>query len=120
MKHTQLIENGPSGLKLYCFELLQNMTILLNKSADFESSEFSPSLTSVSSNTILEMIVFSFHKVWFFKNLGISLAVQWLKLYTSNVWSMGLIPGWGNKSPHAIQAWPKTKLNKKIRTYIKI
>ena len=32
-----------------------------------------------------------------------SLAVQWLRLYTSNVGGMGSIPGWGTKISHAVQ-----------------
>ena len=33
---------------------------------------------------------------------GTSLAVQWLRLYASNVGSAGLIPGQGTKIPHAV------------------
>ena len=40
--------------------------------------------------------------------LGTSLAVQWLRLYAPSAGSMGLIPGWGTKIPHAAHTvWPK-------------
>jgi len=35
--------------------------------------------------------------------LGTSLEVQWLRLYTSTARGVGLIPGWGTKTLHAIQ-----------------
>ena len=34
---------------------------------------------------------------------GTSLVVQWLRLCASIAGGMGLIPGWGNKIPHAAQ-----------------
>ena len=45
-------------------------------------------------------------------SLEISLAVQWLRLCTSNAREMGLIPGQGTKMPHA--AWC-SKTNKRPR-----
>ena len=35
------------------------------------------------------------------KTAGTSLAVQWLRRHASNAGSTGLIPGQGNKIPHA-------------------
>lgn len=37
-----------------------------------------------------------------------SLFIQWLRLYASSSESMGLIPVWGTKIPHAT-IWPKLK-----------
>ena len=45
------------------------------------------------------------------KDYGTSLAVQWLRLCTSNAGGAGLIPGWGTKIPHA--TWYGQKLKKK-------
>ena len=45
------------------------------------------------------------------KLLGISLAVQWLRLHTSNAGGVGSIPGQGSNIPHAT-VWQK---NKKLR-----
>ena len=36
------------------------------------------------------------------------MAVQWLRLCTSNAGAVGSIPGWGTKIPHA--TWPKKNL----------
>ena len=38
------------------------------------------------------------------------LAVQWLKLHTSNAWGTGLIPGWGTKIPRAMRCCQKVKI----------
>ena len=40
---------------------------------------------------------------------GNSLAVQWLRLHTSNTEGIGLIPGQGTKTPHSTccKGWPK-------------
>ena len=45
---------------------------------------------------------------------GTSLAVQWLRLHTSNAEDVGLIPGWGTKISHAagVTAKKKKKCNK--------
>ena len=40
-----------------------------------------------------------------YKNLGTSLAVQWLRLCASNAGGAGSIPGRGTRIPHA--TWPK-------------
>ena len=40
------------------------------------------------------------------KLLGTSLAVQWLRLHTSNAGDIGSIPGQGNTTPHAT-VWQK-------------
>ena len=45
--------------------------------------------------------------------LGTSLAFQWLRLCASNARSLGLIPGWGTKIPHAVQCSQKIKTKKK-------
>ena len=42
-----------------------------------------------------------------------SLLIQWLRLYASSSESMGLIPVWGAKIPHAT-IWPKLKKTQKI------
>ena len=44
--------------------------------------------------------------------LGTSLAFQWLRLCASNARSLGLIPGWGTKIPHAVQCSQKIKTKK--------
>ena len=51
----------------------------------------------------------------FIKEERTSLAVQWLRLHTSNAGGAGLIPGRGTKIPHAAQHTQKikTKQNKK-------
>ena len=41
--------------------------------------------------------------------VGASLAIQWLRLHTSNTRGMGLIPGWGTEMPHATQRGKKKK-----------
>ena len=41
------------------------------------------------------------------KDAGISLAVQWLRLYTSIAGGMGSVPGQGTKIPHASWCGPK-------------
>ena len=51
------------------------------------------------------------------QELGTSLAVQWLRLHTSNLGVAGSIPGWGNKIPHAAWRGPKIKKKKKGRTH---
>ena len=54
--------------------------------------------------------------------LGLNLAVQWLRLCTPNVGDTGCIPDRGTKIPHATQ-WPKTdkQANKKnFELYSKI
>ena len=33
---------------------------------------------------------------------GTSLAVQWLRLHTSNARGAGSVPGWGTKIPHTL------------------
>ena len=45
---------------------------------------------------------------------GTFLVVQWLRLHTTNIGRLGLIPGWGTKNPHA------TWCSQKIYIYIKI
>ena len=40
---------------------------------------------------------------------GTSLAIQWLRLHTSNVGGTGSIPGRGTKIPHATQRGQKFK-----------
>ena len=45
------------------------------------------------------------------ENLGASLAVQWLRLCTSNASGVGSVPGWGTKIPYA--AWHSEKIRKK-------
>ena len=56
---------------------------------------------------------------------GTSLVVQWLRFHSSTAGSLGSIPGWGTKIPHAV--WCSQKANKpeekcegKIRTYRRI
>ena len=39
--------------------------------------------------------------------LGTFQVIQWLSLHAFNAGGMGLIPGWGNKIPHA--TWPSKK-----------
>ena len=52
-------------------------------------------------------------KVYSFKNiLGTSLAVQWLRLHTSDAGGMGLISSAGTKIPHAMWCGQK-KINLK-------
>ena len=41
--------------------------------------------------------------------VGISLAVQWLRLHASNAGAEGWIPGWGTKIPHAMWRGQKEK-----------
>ena len=45
----------------------------------------------------------------YIKETEIFLAVQWLRLRTSNVGGFGSIPGWGTKIPHAIWYSQKKK-----------
>lgn len=33
---------------------------------------------------------------------GTSLAIQWLRLHSSNAGGMALVPGWGSEIPHAV------------------
>ena len=49
-----------------------------------------------------------------------SLAVQWLRLHASSARGMGLIPGWGTKTPHAMSCSQKMKTRKLTKNYIKI
>ena len=49
-----------------------------------------------------------------------SLAVQWLGLYASIARGVGLIPGWGTKTPHAMWCSQKMKTRKLTKNYIKI
>ena len=54
-------------------------------------------------------------------NWGTSLAIQWLKLCTSSVRAVGLIPGWGTKISHATKQGQKRKKNKKgVRLQLKL
>ena len=41
--------------------------------------------------------------------VGASLAVQGLRLHTSNTRGVGSIPGWGTEMPHATQQGQKKK-----------
>ena len=43
---------------------------------------------------------------------GTSLVVQWLRLHTTNIGSLGLIPDWWTKNPHA--TWCSQKIYIKI------
>ena len=43
-------------------------------------------------------------------NMGTSLVVQWLRLFTSTAGGAGLVPGWGTKIPHALQPRKKVPL----------
>ena len=45
------------------------------------------------------------------ENVGTSLVVQWLRLFTSTAEGMGLIPGWGTKILNAL--WHSKKKKKK-------
>ena len=47
-----------------------------------------------------------------FWGTGTFLAVKWLRLCPSSAGSMGLIPGWGTKIPHAIHTPKKINKNK--------
>ena len=53
---------------------------------------------------IMEVI----QKNWL-KDVGTFLAVQWLKLHTSNAGGTGSIPGWGTKISYAMQQGKKKK-----------
>ena len=44
---------------------------------------------------------------------GPSLAAQWLRLSTSTAGGVGLIPGWGAKTSHALWCGQKLKKKKK-------
>ena len=46
---------------------------------------------------------------------GTSLVVQWLGLHASPAGGMGLIPGWGTKTPQAEQDGQKLKKKKKAK-----
>ena len=49
------------------------------------------------------------------------MAIQWLKLCTSSVRAVGLIPGWGTKISHATKHGQKRKKNKKgVRLQLKL
>ena len=48
-------------------------------------------------------------EIWEIDSGGTSLAVQWLKLHTSNAGSAGSIPGWGTKIPNATGCGQKKK-----------
>ena len=43
-------------------------------------------------------------------NMGTSLVVQWLRLFTPTAGDAGLVPGWGTKIPHALQPGKKDPL----------
>ena len=45
--------------------------------------------------------------------VGVSLAIQWLRLCTSIIGGMGSIPGWGTKIPHAAWRGQKKRKEKK-------
>ena len=45
---------------------------------------------------------------------GTSLTAQWLRLQAFNAGGLGLIPGWGNKGPHAAWRGQNNKQTKKV------
>ena len=45
-------------------------------------------------------------------SLGTSLAVQQLRLHTSNAWDVGPKPGWGTNIPHASDCIVRRQINK--------
>ena len=65
--------------------------VLVFTKANYE--DCSPTLKTYTENLTPELL-----------NSGTSLVVQWLRLYTSNVEPVGLIPGQGTRIPHALQA----------------
>ena len=46
---------------------------------------------------------------------GPSLAVQWLRLRTSNAGGAGSIPAWGTKTPHDVRCGAAKKLQKFLK-----
>ena len=63
-----------------------------------------PSMASLKPCQLLNF--FNLIKV---RKIGISLAVQWLRLYTPKAEDIGLIPGQGTMIPHGV---PRGQINK--------
>ena len=80
----------------------------------FNIAQLANYLPNIHSSALTDQVHFNVQLK--FTNIGIFLAVQWLRLHIPNVGGMGLIPGWG-KSGILHGMAKKEKKKKKPNTY---